>query len=65
VTSLADSGLGTLRAAIQTADTDATKQSDSFKINVNVSGTIDLQNPLPDLNASIAIQGPGASSLTV
>jgi hypothetical protein len=65
VTSLADSGPGTLRAAIQTADADATKQSDNFKINVNVSGTIDLQSPLPDLNASIAIQGPGASSLTV
>jgi hypothetical protein len=65
VTSLADSGPGTLRAAIQTADADATKQSDNFKVNVNVSGTIDLQSPLPDLNASIAIQGPGASSLTV
>jgi hypothetical protein len=30
-----------------------------------VSGTVDLQSPLPDLNNSIAIQGPGASSLTV
>ena len=65
VTSLADSGPGTLRAAILTADADATKQSDKFTIAVNVSGTIDLQSPLPDLNASIAIQGLGAGSLTV
>src|SRR5262249_26880420 len=30
-----------------------------------VSGTIDLQSPLPDLSNSIVIQGPGAGSLTV
>jgi predicted outer membrane repeat protein len=63
VTSLADSGPGTLRAAIFTAD--AGSPSDKFTINVNVAGTIDLQSPLPDLNNSIAIQGPGAKSLTV
>jgi hypothetical protein len=55
---------GTLRAAILAADNDATKQSDQFKIDIQVSGTIDLQSPL-DLNANIAIQGPGASSLTI
>jgi hypothetical protein len=65
VTSLADSGPGTLRAAIQTAAAAATRPSDNFKIDVKVSGTIDLLTPLPDLNANIAIQGPGASSLTV
>jgi predicted outer membrane repeat protein len=65
VTSLGDSGPGTLRAAIQTADAAATRQSDNFKIDVKVSGTIDLLTPLPDLNANIAIQGPGANSLTV
>jgi hypothetical protein len=64
VSSLADSGLGTLRAAILTADADL-KPSDQFTIGFSVSGTIDLQSPLPDLNNSIAIQGPGASSLTV
>src|SRR5262249_12852988 len=63
VTSLADSGPGTLRAAILTAD--AGSHSDKFTIGFSVSGTIDLQSPLPDLNNSITIQGPGASSLTV
>ncbi len=63
VTSLADSGTGTLRAAILTAD--AGSHSDKFTIGFAVTGTIDLQSPLPDLNNSIAIQGPGASSLVV
>src|SRR5262249_48877841 len=63
VTSLADSGPGTLRAAIQAADTGS--PSDKFTIGFAVTGTIDLQSPLPDLNNSIAIQGPGASSLTI
>jgi hypothetical protein len=63
VSSLADSGPGTLRAAILTAD--AGSPSDNFKITFSVSGTIDLQSPLPDLNNNITIQGPGASSLTV
>jgi predicted outer membrane repeat protein len=63
VTSLADSGPGTLRAAIQTAD--AGGPSDKFTIGFAVTGTIDQQSPLPDLNNSIAIQGPGAGDLTV
>jgi hypothetical protein len=63
VSSLADSGPGTLRAAIQTAD--AGSDSDKFTIGFRVTGTIDLQSPLPDLNNTIAIQGPGAPSLTV
>jgi hypothetical protein len=63
VTSLADSGPGTLRAAIQTAD--AGSHSDKFTISFAVTGTIDLLSPLPDLNNSIAIQGLGASSLTI
>src|SRR5262249_22554172 len=62
VTSLADSGPGTLRAAILTAD--AGKLSDKFTINFAVTGTIALQSPLPDLSISFAIRGPGASSLT-
>jgi predicted outer membrane repeat protein len=69
VTSLADTAPrtppvpGTLRAAILTAD--AGSPSDKFTIGFSVSGTIALQSPLPDLNNSIAIQGPGASSLTI
>jgi predicted outer membrane repeat protein len=63
VTSLADSGAGTLRAAIQTAD--AGTHSDKFTIGFAVTGTIDLQSPLPDLDNAITLQGPGAASLTV
>src|SRR5262249_50212371 len=63
VTSLADAGPGALRDAILTAD--AGSHSDKFTIDFSVTGTIDLQTPLPDLNNSIAIQGPGVSQLTV
>src|SRR5262249_19472175 len=63
VSSLADSGPGTLRCAILTANTGG--HSDKFTISFGVTGTIDLQSPLPDLNNNIAIQGPGAASLTI
>lgn len=63
VTSLADSGSGSLRDAIVSAD--GGSHSDKFTINVAVSGTIDLQSPLPDLNNNIAIQGPGANALKI
>ena len=63
VTSLADSSPGSLRAAILTAD--AGSHSDKFTIDFAVTGTIDLQTALPDLNNSIAIQGPGATNLTI
>jgi hypothetical protein len=63
VSSLADSGLGTLRCAVLTAN--AGSHSDKFTISFGVTGTIDLQTPLPDLNNTIAIQGPGATSLTI
>ena len=63
VTSLADSGPGTLRAAILTADAGSPK--DTSTIGFAATGTIDLQNPLPDLNNTIAVQRSGASSLTV
>jgi hypothetical protein len=63
VTSLADAGAGSLRDAIQQADAD--NPSDKITINTAVTGTIDLFSPLPHLDNNIAIQGPGASSLTV
>ena len=44
---------------------DAGRASDKFTIDFAVTGAIDLQSPLPDLNNTIAIQGPGAGSLTV
>ncbi len=69
VSSLADTAPGTppapgtLRAAILAAD--AGSPSDKFTIGFSVAGTINLESPLPGLNNNIAIQGPGASSLTV
>jgi hypothetical protein len=62
VTSLADSGAGTLRAAITTADGDS---SQDYIIDFDVRGAIDLTSALPDLTSNVAIQGPGADSLTV
>jgi predicted outer membrane repeat protein len=63
ISSLADAGPGTLRAAIQTAD--AGSPSDKFTIGFSVTGTIDLQSPLPYFLNTVTIQGPGASNLTV
>ena len=63
VSSLADSGTGSLRAAILVAD--AGRASDKFTIDIAVTGMINLESPLPDLSNSIAIQGPGADSLAV
>ncbi len=62
VTSLADSGPGTLRDAITAANA---LVADQFVIDFGVTGSIDLTSALPDLNKNIAIQGPGAGSLTV
>jgi hypothetical protein len=39
--------------------------SNKYSIGFAVNGTIDLQSPLPALNNTIAVQGPGASNLTV
>jgi hypothetical protein len=63
VGSLADSGAGSLRAAILTAD--AGSASDKFTIGFTVTGTINLLSPLPELSNTIAILGPRAASLTV
>jgi hypothetical protein len=63
VSSLDDSGTGTLREAIQCANKGS--PSDKFTIGFSITGTIDLQSPLPDLQNNIAIQGPGVGSLTV
>jgi predicted outer membrane repeat protein len=63
VSSLADTGPGTLWAAITTADSGAA--STKYTIDFSVAGMITLERALPDLSNNIAIQGPGAASLTV
>jgi CSLREA domain-containing protein/uncharacterized repeat protein (TIGR01451 family) len=55
-------GLCTLRAAIQEAN--ALPGCAPHTITVG-SGTINLDSVLPDLNANMAITGPGANQLTV
>jgi hypothetical protein len=61
VTSAADSGPGSLRAAIAVANTNPGPDT----IAINVTGTIDLAEALPDVSDDVAIKGPGADRLTV
>jgi hypothetical protein len=63
VTSLADAGAGTLRAAIIQANLDATP--DTITFDPSARGTITLVSALPDLSTAIDIEGPGPSVLTV
>jgi len=61
VSSLADSGLGSLRQAILYAN--AATGDDA--IDFTVTGTINLAGALPSLSTNIDIKGPGANLLTV
>ncbi len=63
VTSLLNSGPGTLRAAIEQAD--HSHGSDTIRFAHSATGTIALLSALPDLTAHLAIVGPGPSALTV
>jgi hypothetical protein len=63
VMSLADSGPGTLRAAITQSDQDTTPDTITFE--PGVTGTIPLVSALPDLSHTLTIDGPGRSMLTV
>jgi hypothetical protein len=54
VRSLADSGTGTLRSAITTAD--AGSAADTYLIRFKVTGTITLESALPDLSNRIRIR---------
>ena len=65
VTTLADTGVGTLRSAITMADQGAASKSYVIKFSVTLPATIDLLSALPDLSNNISIKGPGASDLTV
>jgi hypothetical protein len=61
VTTLANSGAGSLRQAI--LDANATPGDDT--ITFAVTGTINLSSALPHVSSNIDIQGPGARALTV
>jgi hypothetical protein len=61
VTTLADSGPGSLRQAILDANDTPGDDTITFK----VTGTIQLARALPNLSSNIDMQGPGAGSLTV
>ena len=63
VTSLLDSGAGTLRAAIEQAD--RAPHHDTITFARSLAGTITLTSALPDLSTDIVISGPGHSVLTV
>ena len=60
VTNTNDSGAGSLRAAITTANADT-----GDTINITATGTITLLSALPAIAADMTIAGPGANSLTV
>jgi hypothetical protein len=63
VSSTGDTGLGTLRAAIEQDNLDAAQDTITFA--PAVAGTITLLSPLPDLSTDVILSGPGASALTV
>lgn len=63
VTSTADSGTGSLRAAITAADTAG--GSNTILFQSGLSGSIDLASSLPDITAPVTISGPGAGVLTI
>lgn len=59
-----DGGVGSLRAAIEKANDEASfPGKDTIKITA--TGKIRLESALPDLATDMAIVGPGASALTV
>ena len=60
VTNTNDSGSGSLRAAITTANADS-----GDTINITATGTITLLSALPAIAADVTITGPGATSVTV
>lgn len=58
-----DSGTGSLRAAITSVNGDSS--ADTITFAPAVTGTINLQTPLPSITNSVTITGPGAGKLTI
>jgi predicted outer membrane repeat protein len=65
VSSLADTGSGTLRAAITAADAGSSNNSYAINFSSGLTGTITLESALPAFSNNISLNGPGAGSLTV
>lgn len=63
VTSLADSGPGTLREAILVADNGG--GNDRILFRSGLSGTITVENQLPDIDEPLRIIGPGPGRMTI
>ena len=62
VTNLADSGQGSLRAAITSANEDS--QADTIRFKKHLSGTIVFTSGPMDITSELMIDGPGASHMT-
>ncbi len=62
VTTLADAGSGSLRAAIERANLEPGPDTITFPA---VAGTITLASALPELASEITLTGPGAANLTI
>ncbi|MFN8445322.1 MAG: choice-of-anchor Q domain-containing protein [Caldilineaceae bacterium] len=63
VTNLNDSGSGSLRAAITSANSGA--GADTINFQSGLSGTINLSSSLPAITGDTTITGPGATTLTI
>lgn len=63
VTSLADAGAGSLRAAVASAN--ATPGADTIRFQPGIAGTIALSSGEILISDSLAIEGPGADVLTL
>jgi hypothetical protein len=73
VTNTADSGTGSLRAALTTANTGhygytgapTYEYSNGADIQIATGGTIILKSQLPEITGTLNIEGPGANGLTM
>lgn len=61
VSSTADTGAGSLRAAIEAANTNP----EADTIPINATGSIELETALPSLSDDVEVLGPGPGQLTV
>jgi hypothetical protein len=65
VTNLKDSGSGSLRAAITAADSIPQAGTELILFSSRLTGSIDLQTPLPAITRSIELHAPGAREVTI